>query len=78
MSVNNVKKHCKKICTIFKMKELYSCIVSITNIKEHTHTKHTFIWLLISCSRHVKGRVLVALADGTLAIFHRGVGKSVG
>lgn len=25
---------------------------------------------------HVKGRVLVALADGTLAIFHRGVGKS--
>uniref|UniRef100_A0A3Q2VYH3 Sperm associated antigen 9a n=1 Tax=Haplochromis burtoni TaxID=8153 RepID=A0A3Q2VYH3_HAPBU len=26
---------------------------------------------------HVKGRVLVALADGTLAIFHRGIGKSV-
>uniref|UniRef100_A0A3Q2ZDE0 C-Jun-amino-terminal kinase-interacting protein 4 n=1 Tax=Kryptolebias marmoratus TaxID=37003 RepID=A0A3Q2ZDE0_KRYMA len=25
---------------------------------------------------HVKGRVLVALADGTLAIFHRGIGKS--
>lgn len=25
---------------------------------------------------HVKGRVLVALADGTLAIFHRGEGKS--
>uniref|UniRef100_A0A8C1S9Y7 Sperm associated antigen 9 n=1 Tax=Cyprinus carpio TaxID=7962 RepID=A0A8C1S9Y7_CYPCA len=25
---------------------------------------------------HVKGRVLVALADGTLAIFHRGVGKT--
>lgn len=25
---------------------------------------------------HVKGRVLVALADGTLAIFHRGVGKA--
>uniref|UniRef100_A0A8C2AY39 Sperm associated antigen 9 n=1 Tax=Cyprinus carpio TaxID=7962 RepID=A0A8C2AY39_CYPCA len=25
---------------------------------------------------HVKGRVLVALADGTLAIFHRGVGKN--
>lgn len=25
--------------------------------------------------RHVKGIVLVALADGTLAIFHRGVGK---
>ncbi|KAF5913779.1 hypothetical protein HPG69_002641 [Diceros bicornis minor] len=25
-----------------------------------------------SLSRHVKGRVLVALADGTLAIFHRG------
>lgn len=28
------------------------------------------------CFRHVKGRVLVALADGTLAIFHRGEGKS--
>lgn len=27
-----------------------------------------------SCFRHVKGRVLVALADGTLAIFHRGEG----
>lgn len=30
---------------------------------------------LLSCnSRHVKGRVLVALADGTLAIFHRAEG----
>lgn len=28
-----------------------------------------------SLVRHLKGRVLVALADGTLAIFHRGVGK---
>lgn len=27
--------------------------------------------------RHVKGIVLVALADGTLAIFHRGVGESL-
>lgn len=27
-------------------------------------------------SRHVKGRVLVALADGTLAIFHRGEGEA--
>lgn len=26
--------------------------------------------------RHVKGRVLVALADGTLAIFHRGEGEA--
>lgn len=26
--------------------------------------------------RHVKGRVLVALADGTIAIFHRGTGRS--
>lgn len=26
------------------------------------------------CFRHVKGRVLVALADGTLAIFHRAEG----
>lgn len=26
---------------------------------------------------HVKGRVLVALADGTLAIFHRGLGKTL-
>lgn len=30
----------------------------------------------LSSYRHVKGRVLVALADGTIAIFHRGVGKS--
>lgn len=30
---------------------------------------------LLSLNRHVKGIVLVALADGTLAIFHRGVGK---
>lgn len=29
-----------------------------------------------SLSRHVKGRVLVALADGTLAIFHRGEGEA--
>lgn len=29
-----------------------------------------------SHSRHVKGRVLVALADGTLAIFHRGEGEA--
>jgi hypothetical protein len=28
--------------------------------------------------RHVKGIVLVALADGTLAIFHRGVGEWLG
>lgn len=27
-------------------------------------------------NRHVKGRVLVALADGTIAIFHRAVGNS--
>uniref|UniRef100_A0A3Q2QNT2 Sperm associated antigen 9a n=1 Tax=Fundulus heteroclitus TaxID=8078 RepID=A0A3Q2QNT2_FUNHE len=27
---------------------------------------------IFACCRHVKGRVLVALADGTLAIFHRG------
>lgn len=33
---------------------------------------------LIFVNRHVKGRVLVALADGTIAIFHRGIGKSVG
>lgn len=26
--------------------------------------------------RHVKGRVLVGLSDGTLVIFHRGVGKN--
>lgn len=31
---------------------------------------------LISSHRHVKGRVLVALADGTIAIFHRGAGRS--
>lgn len=32
---------------------------------------------VISClNRHVKGRVLVALADGTIAIFHRAIGKS--
>lgn len=31
-----------------------------------------------SHSRHVKGRVLVALADGTLAIFHRGEGETPG
>lgn len=31
-----------------------------------------------SLSRHVKGRVLVALADGTLAIFHRGEGEAFG
>lgn len=30
----------------------------------------------LSSYRHVKGRVLVALADGTIAIFHRGLGKS--
>lgn len=30
----------------------------------------------LSHSRHVKGRVLVALADGTLAIFHRGEGEA--
>lgn len=29
----------------------------------------------IPVCRHVKGIVLVALADGTLAIFHRGVGE---
>lgn len=34
--------------------------------------------VFMSCYRHVKGRVLVALADGTLAIFHRGIGESVG
>ena len=28
----------------------------------------------LSNCRHVKGRVLVALADGTLAIFHRSEG----
>lgn len=39
--------------------------------------KHTFKSVFITCCRHVKGRVLVALADGTLAIFHRGIGKSV-
>lgn len=27
--------------------------------------------------RHVKGRVLVGLSDGTLAIFHRGVGEGI-
>ena len=31
---------------------------------------------LPSRHRHVKGRVLVALADGTLAIFHRGEGET--
>lgn len=35
-----------------------------------------FKYLLFGNSRHVKGRVLVALADGTLAIFHRGEGKN--
>lgn len=30
---------------------------------------------VLSRYRHVKGRVLVALADGTLAIFHRGAGE---
>lgn len=32
--------------------------------------KHLFL-----SHRHVKGRVLVGLSDGTLAIFHRGVGE---
>ncbi len=32
--------------------------------------KHLFV-----SYRHVKGRVLVGLSDGTLAIFHRGVGE---
>lgn len=37
----------------------------------------TFLMYLLFCYfRHVKGRVLVALADGTLAIFHRGEGKN--
>lgn len=31
---------------------------------------------IFSFNSHVKGRVLVALADGTLAIFHRGLGKT--
>lgn len=35
-----------------------------------------FKYLLFCDFRHVKGRVLVALADGTLAIFHRGEGKN--
>lgn len=34
------------------------------------------MYLLFRYFRHVKGRVLVALADGTLAIFHRGEGKT--
>lgn len=34
------------------------------------------MYLLFCYFRHVKGRVLVALADGTLAIFHRGEGKN--
>lgn len=37
--------------------------------------KHLKI-VLSFANRHVKGRVLVALADGTIAIFHRGIGKS--
>lgn len=32
---------------------------------------------LLSLFRHVKGRVLVALADGTLAIFHRSEGVCI-
>lgn len=35
------------------------------------------IFYMVSLHRHVKGRVLVALADGTLAIFHRGLGKTL-
>lgn len=35
-----------------------------------------FLELLFLSVRHVKGRVLVGLADGTLAIFHRGVGEA--
>lgn len=36
----------------------------------------TYEWqiLLSLANRHVKGKVLVALADGTIAIFHRGTG----
>lgn len=33
---------------------------------------------MILAYRHVKGRVLVGLSDGTLAIFHRGVGEALG
>lgn len=33
-------------------------------------------WWSIYVCRHVKGRVFVALADGTVAVFHRGPGRS--
>lgn len=32
-------------------------------------------FISVTCFRHVKGRVFVALADGTVAIFHRAAGQ---
>ena len=40
----------------------------------HIYTDNFYV---ICAIRHVKGRVLVALADGTVAIFHRTAGESV-
>jgi len=42
--------------------------------KKHFYYIMSVFVVLFVC-RHVKGRVLVALADGTVAIFHRASGK---
>lgn len=54
---------------------------SVSSLKDfpfHSHVSTFFsTWFLkvFLAHRHVKGRVLVGLSDGTLAIFHRGVGE---
>ncbi len=30
---------------------------------------------ILFCFRHIKGRVMVALADGSVAVFHRATGR---
>lgn len=64
--LSNSKTLCSAWCKFrFTVKKLtFSLWISVT----------TAVSVYVLNCRHVKGRVLVALADGTLAIFHRSEG----
>lgn len=64
----------RKCLHAIKLKDSILNIVWVN--KKYTEKRSTFDDDLTSSlvNRHVKGRVLVALADGTIAIFHRATG----
>lgn len=77
----------KKCLHSIKLKDSVLSLVYVTAAVAQIYWKGRCVVLLFcdppsssssspsSTRRHVKGRVLVALADGTLAIFHRSEGE---